>query len=695
MSEVGSQSETGSQSLASHGDSSQDTVPITNSAGAGAGAGGQTTATAPGQQVRPLGVNNRLPSKRALGKSVRGQSVRHLASSGGTATNASNNSNQPPPQQADAAAGTLTQPENPKDKEIAVVLHKLRRTKKEDGDRQSDLLSRLRILLQERVDDMDDKRPLSNDAAGLGAAIVEIMRHLPPGEEVAIMEECTCILFFVSEVDPAYKKGIARLFKAMGEHVDNVAIQKASCAGIYNIIVANPDSIPRIAPSLPGLLKTMDAHPSNSSVLCSVLQVLGEIARCSETKPFFVSSGALQHVFQAMKKHMSNSKLQSTAYLTLVALSKDSSSKTKRHMAPSIALVMQGLQTHPQEKDVQLHGIQTLGNLLPPANLTEPVVNTFCQSLSAWKESEEINEAACLALCHIVLHCPFDILVGMSVSEEGFISYVVDAMGRFEDHLGVQYQGLRVLVHLSSRVADNMGKHVEDFRQVHERLLSERGLDSILKAMHKFGKSHSLVAQIGCELLVNVTRNSQDFQRAIWAKGGIELLLVCMRTHVKNLRVQDLGCCAVRNICLNKDNRKPVEEQGGISTLLVTLDFFVTNSTIQAYGLDALGRLAMDEGCRQAIMEQRGIEAALSGIKHHRTHAGVQDRACFMLLNMTQSPNVTQRMLEMELLPIVQECKVPPKKAAMDRWNVLIQRLESAKPAGIGAWFGRGKQNAK
>jgi len=240
-----------------------------------------------------------------------------------------------------------------------------------------------------------------------------------------------------------------------------------------------------------------------------------------------------------------------------------------------------------------------------------------------------------------------------------------------------------------------MAKHVEDFRQVHERLLSEKGLDSILRAMEKFGKSHSLVAQIGCELLVNVTRNSQDFQRAIWAKGGIELLLVCMRTHVKNLRVQDLGCCALRNICLNKDNRLPVEEQGGISTVLVTLDFFVTNSTIQAYGLDALGRLAMEERCRQVISEQRGIEAALTAMKHHRTHAGVQDRACFMLLNMTQSADATKKMLEMEILPIVRECKVPPKKACMDRWNVLIQRLESAQPTGIGSWFGRGKQNSR
>eukprot|EP00980_Cylindrotheca_fusiformis_P021235 scaffold8161_cov111-Cylindrotheca_fusiformis.AAC.12 len=671
-----------SASNISHGDSSQDTAPRANTSGNG----NKSNNNSNNDKVRPLGVNNRLPTNKSVRKVPRGgQSVRH-----GVAAPAPAAAVTPPP----PAPAPAPKARNPHDKEISTILAKLKRTAREDAQRQSDLLSRLRILLQERVDDAGDCSPLLESSAGLGSVVVEIMRHLPKAEEELILEECTCILYFVSVVDPSYKKGIARLFKAMGEYIQNVAIQKASLAAIYNVIKANPDSIPRIAPSLPGLIKTMEAHPDNGSVLSSVFQVLGEIALCSETKPFFVKSGALQHVFSAMKKHMQNPTLQSTAYLTLVALSKDASSKTKRQMVPAIALLMHGLEMYPMDREVQLYGIQTLGNLLPPANHTETVVTTVCNSMDEWKRDPDINEASCLALCHIVLHCPFDILVGMAVAEQGFITNVVKAMTKYEDKLGVQYQGLRVLVHLSSRVADNMGKHVEDFRQVHERLLSEKGLDVVLRAMELFGRSHALVAQIGCELLVNVTRNSQDFQRAIWAKGGIELLLNCMRTHVKNLRVQDLGCCALRNICLNKDNRTPVEEQGGIATILVTMDFFVTNSTIQAYGCDALGRLAMEEHCRQEVIAAQGVEAGIAAIKHHKTHAGVQDRAVFLLLNLTQSAEATSLMVKLEVLPLVQESKVPPKKAAMDRWNVLIKRLEDAQPSGIGAWFAnRGNNN--
>ena len=641
-------------------ESSQDTVPHAN--------------TAP---IRPLGVNNRRsnknisttnkqPVKNRTPTSVRGQSVRGR-------------------KEKIAAVAA-------KDREMTELLVKLKTCEKDNFTRQHDLLSRLRILLQERVHDLGDKSPLVEEKGlAVGPTVVEMMRQsFPEKEEQAILEECTCILYFVSVTDPNFKKGIARLFKAMQEFLHNVAIQKASLAAIYNIVSVNPESIPRIAPSLPGILRTMDAHPKNANVLSGALQVLAEIAKCSETKPFFVSSGAMQKTFQAMKDHVQDAKLQETAYVTLSALSKDSSSKTKRHMVPAIALIVHGLELHSQERGVQLYGIQALGNLLPPANLTETVVSVICTSLDEWPNQEDIHEAGYLALCHIVLHCPFDILVELASAEEGFITATVRGMTTFPSHLGVQYQGLRVLVHLSSRLADNMAKHVQEFRQVHERLLSEYGLDVVLKAMEMFGKSHALVAQIGCELLVNVSRNSQDFQRAIWAKGGIVLLLGCMRTHVQNLRVQDLGCCALRNICLNRDNRKPVQEQGGISTLLVTMDVFLSNSTIQAYACDTLGRMAMDEECRPEITNEQGIEGAMKALEKHKAHAGVQDRACFLLLNLTQDPDALYRMVELRLLPLIQEAKVPPKKAAMDRWNVLIQRLEKAQPSALASWF-RGK----
>ena len=62
----------------------------------------------------------------------------------------------------------------------------------------------------------------------MGPSGVDVMRSHPEKEE--LIEECTCILYLLSILDPTFKKGVARLFKAMEDHTDNVAIQRAACS---------------------------------------------------------------------------------------------------------------------------------------------------------------------------------------------------------------------------------------------------------------------------------------------------------------------------------------------------------------------------------------------------------------------------------------------------------------------------------
>ena len=100
-------------------------------------------------------------------------------------------------------------------------------------------------------------------------------------------------------------------------------------------------------------------------------------------------------------------------------------------MIPNIALIIHGLRLHSEDKETQLHGIQALGNLMPPADLTDTVVSIVCIGLEDWPEEAEIQEAGFLALCHIILHCPFEILVDMAITETGFMTTTVKGMTSF------------------------------------------------------------------------------------------------------------------------------------------------------------------------------------------------------------------------------------------------------------------------
>jgi hypothetical protein len=112
------------------------------------------------------------------------------------------------------------------DREISSYVQKLDR-QKSDPKQQIEVLSKLRAVLQQRV---QQQQPSPDLGSTLGPAVVEVMRQNPSNEE--LIEECTCILYLLSILDPSFKKGVARLFKAMDDHRENVAIQRAACAGI-------------------------------------------------------------------------------------------------------------------------------------------------------------------------------------------------------------------------------------------------------------------------------------------------------------------------------------------------------------------------------------------------------------------------------------------------------------------------------
>jgi glucose-6-phosphate dehydrogenase assembly protein OpcA len=75
-------------------------------------------------------------------------------------------------------------------------------------------------------------------------------------------------------------------------------------------------------------------------------------------------------------------------------------------------------------------------------------------------------------------------------------------------------------------------------------------------------------------------------------------------------------------------------------------------------------------------------------MKEHPMHLGVQDRACFLLLAMTEYPPAVVTMREKEALTVVREVreKVPPKELAKQRLESLTSRLEKEEGSG---WFGR------
>lgn len=578
----------------------------------------------------------------------------------------------------------MTNTSNKMDKAIAAYVAKLEKEyedlkKKDiqvlgvrDINRQYEILSQLRALLQERL----DQGNVSSLPCTIGPPIVEVIRRNSKKE--SLMEECTCILYFISIFDPYYKKGVARLFKALQDHPDSDAIHKASLAAIRNVVAANRDSLPRIAPSIPLILDSMDRFPDNIDLVSSALEILENVASHPPNKQSFVECGALDQLQTTMSDHLHNASLQGTILRALSNLSFECEPELRTEMVPMLALVLSAMSEHPKSSKVQMYGCTTLQNLSSSTGsplqkedggADEIAVDAFNIILTVMKElpDNKMVQEQGIKTVHKMLQDLPDVMIG-----DVGMATIIEAMTRYSHVLDVQIEGLSILQLLGSKNTEN-----------YELVFSEGGIDVLLAAMITY-PDNVRVSTAGCLILKDFTRLSMDFQRAVSAKGGIGVILTAMKRHAHNEDIQDPAFACMRNLCLHQDNRENVKREGGIPICLANMTHLKRNAAIQAYGCDALGRLAPISF--EAVLSHHGIEVAVEAMRTHPSHAGVQDRGCFLLMALSDYKPALSYMRDYDgLVDTIQVARIPPKKQAMERRNALVNVIEQKGAS----WFGR------
>jgi hypothetical protein len=555
------------------------------------------------------------------------------------------------------------------------------------------------------------------------STVVDLMKSNKNDEKFtddeSVLEECCWILYYESIHNPSFKKGVARLFQALEEYPNHIAMHRAACAAIRNVVEANPEASERISPqSMSVLVIALQTHRDQTEL---VGVVLGVLALLHFPNPS-LTGVAVQQILLAMKHHFMDASIQAIALRTLantISYSSTNNSSSSSSSQPiDVRLLLRSMRQHAQDPYVQQYGCCALRHLSSTSSnnngYSTPQIITgaggmevLLDAMKAHIDHPLVQEHALAALHHLLsaeqqqgessaaaaaasssssksISPPKPVITSARNRQQKTItttdlvlSTVLMAMKRNEHSVQVQIQGLQVL----SR----------DIRNEHyEWMLSEGGLDVILTAMTNFPLQVD-TAKMGCVLLKNVSRTSMDYQRAITAKNGISVVLTAMRRHIQedsksHLEIQDAAFGCIRNLCAHQDNRRQLALEGGISTLAVTLTVFWKDAAIQAYGCDALGRLAKEPDLLLTIFEvENGIGVAMDAMTHHPDHAGVQDRACFLLYGLSEyHPALLSMTNEKGILPLLLKSKVPAKKEAVDRLHQLIKRVESVGKRG---WF--------
>ena len=334
------------------------------------------------------------------------------------------------------------------DRDISACIQKLEQ-KKDDTKKQIEYLSKLRGLLQQKV---QQQQQVSDLGILIGPSVVDVMRNHPANEE--LIEECTCILYLLSILDPSFKKGVARLFKAMEDHRDNVAIQRAACAAIRRVISKNPDAIPRIVPSVGVILRSMTEHTGNAKFLCSALEVLAIIASNIPAKPIFVyRDGALNQVLTAMKKYPNDLSIQATALRTLSNLAYGSGEDILDSFGPTITVIIRAMKRHVLQNKVQLYGCCTLHYIASSyrKSITEAwAIPTILVAMKEYAHDLMLQEQGCSALA-VILDAKVDEDIDQFMKDEG-LTTILRSMMQSPQNVEIQKQGLKILNSLNLQI---------------------------------------------------------------------------------------------------------------------------------------------------------------------------------------------------------------------------------------------------
>lgn len=161
----------------------------------------------------------------------------------------------------------------------------------------------------------------------------------------------------------------------------------------------------------------------------------------------------------------------------------------------------------------------------------------------------------------------------------------------------------------------------------------------------------------------NQTHHYQmDMIRIIAIKGTLQAMVQVLHRYFNNPNICDPALCCLRNLLTHPETQQQALDmmyyplEGNTDTALSTIPTIhqcmkaqPQDAAVQAYSLDCLGRLAQSQAAARLQVVSEGhadvdkdplsslLATILRAMVTHRSHAGVQDRAVFVLVAVMKS----------------------------------------------------------
>ena len=299
-----------------------------------------------------------------------------------------------------------------------------------------------------------------------------------------------------------------------------------------------------------------------------------------------------------------------------------------------------------------------------------PLVDELIQAMSNVPESGTVQEFACRAFWALTTKPAVQIMLTQS---DG-LSLIVEAMSSYPANKSLQHNACSVLSNLSSNEdnIDTIGQAsnaisvllqtIKKFAMDQPLLLvacgtlanltvSEanrvvvsdfpEGLVILCDTMVTHGKEILLQEQL-LKILRNISAGSETHKEAIHNCDGIEAIIMIMRTHPSERKIQMLCCWTLSNLAVSKPLKRVIGELGALNLIIDVIWEQEQDASIVEWACRALWSLAVDPMNKEQIGKATGIDAIVSGMNRHRTNTGVQEKGCGALSNLAANSDTNK-----------------------------------------------------
>jgi hypothetical protein len=327
------------------------------------------------------------------------------------------------------------------------------------------------------------------------------------------------------------------------------------------------------------------AHNSgHGEAVCCCAKACAQLCHLAENKAHrlvIATSGGINEVLLAMRRHLSSFVIQEAASRALYNLSFSPENKYIIRKAGGVEILLTALRTHPTNAGVQDH--------------------------------------ACGAICSLAAGNESNLAAVATAMGKGGVVEALDAMRHHKDNIWIQLKACGILWILTS-IEEN-GVEIVD----------GGGIFLIIQSMLAFPGNAAMQEQASgvlCHLA-----NNGAFEAAIAEAGGIACVLHAMSTHPLHAGVQEQGCGALFNISGSILNRGTLA-QAGISVLLAAMRTHTDHSGVQEQACWALGALALDALLHIDISTSGGAELVAGALTRHQHHCGCNKAGNWALQNL-------------------------------------------------------------